>query len=102
LASDFILIDNILKISFKSLHPTDNLKFNIFFSHGTFENEVDELLEFQILTRNIPIPAFAIFCVPLALGALVHLGAAGTVLHTFLRKLHRLANSSSFPFVIYH
>jgi len=100
LTSIFIFVDDVLQISLIRLHPANNFKFNIFFLHGAFENEVNKLLKLQVFTWNISVSALAVFGMALTFGALVHLRPA-SALHALPSKLHALINSS-FPLVIDH
>ena len=54
-----VLVDSIIIVCLQSLNIADDLEFDIFLLHLRIEDEVDELLELQVLRRDILVSAGA-------------------------------------------
>jgi hypothetical protein len=49
----FEFSDCVSIVGFQGLNILDNLSFNVFLVHSRFINQIDKLMEFQVLSRNV-------------------------------------------------
>jgi len=55
------------------LNVIQYFKFDLFFGHPGFENQINKLLELQVFRWNVGIPALSAEMAPLGIGSLVEM-----------------------------